>query len=74
MESRPPPPSPNVSRHISSQPVCNSISGMCNFRRGGGTVLPLRLLRCFKLGTVVNFDRRVMNFLSGPRGTEGKQF
>lgn len=66
------PPS-NVSRHIYSQRVCNSISDMCNFS-GLGSVLPVRLFRCFKLGTVLNFDHRVMNFLLGPKGAEGKQF
>lgn len=61
-------PPPDVSRNISSQPVCNSISDMCNFKRGIACCATLAP-QMFGPGMVLNSDRKVMNFLLGLRGT-----
>lgn len=62
----------NASRHISSQPVCNSISDMCDFKRG--IVCYAAFFHMFKTVMVLNFDRKVMNFLLRLRGTLRKIF
>lgn len=55
-----------------SQPVCNSIRDMCDFKGGGGGNCMLchsLAVQMFEPGMALNFDRRVMNFLLRLGGT-----
>lgn len=51
----------DVSRRISSQPVCNSISDMCNFKRGIACYATLAP-QMFQPGMVLNSDRKSYEF------------
>lgn len=64
MERHPPPMSPDTSRP--SQFATQSVT--CNFKRGIVCYATLAL-QMFEPGMVLNSDRKVMNFVSGLRGT-----